>query len=95
MEHQIQHQEHDAKGAFYLQNEGRRIAEMTYSRTNATMIIVDHTEVDASLGGQGVGRKLLDALVQWARATGTKVLPLCPFAKAQFDKDPSIRDVLV
>jgi predicted GNAT family acetyltransferase len=95
MEHQIQHQEHDAKGAFYLQNEGRRIAEMTYSRTNATMIIVDHTEVDASLGGQGVGRKLLDALVQWARATGTRVVPLCPFAKAQFGKDPSIRDVLV
>ena len=42
-----------------------------------------------------VGRELLGALVQWARATGTKVVPLCPFAKAQFDKDASIRDVLV
>jgi uncharacterized protein len=95
MEHQVEHREDDAKGAFFVQNEGRRVAEMTYSRTNATMIIVDHTEVDASLSGQGVGRKLLDALVQWARATGTKVVPLCPFAKAQFNKDPSIRDVLV
>lgn len=68
---------------------------MTYSRTNATLIVIDHTEVDASLGGQGVGRQLLDALVQWARATGTKVIPLCPFAKAQFEKTPAIRDVLV
>lgn len=67
---------------------------MTYSRTNATLIVIDHTEVDASLGGQGVGRQLLDALVQWARATGTKVIPLCPFAKAQFEKTPAIRDVL-
>ena len=95
MQHTIQHQEQDAKGAFYIENGGQRLAEMTYSRTNATMVIVDHTEVDPSLSGQGVGRELLGALVQWARATGTKVVPLCPFAKAQFDKDVAIRDVLV
>jgi predicted GNAT family acetyltransferase len=95
MQHTIQHQEQDAKGAFTIENGGQRLAEMTYSRTNATMVIVDHTEVDPSLSGQGVGRELLGALVQWARATGTKVVPLCPFAKAQFDKDVAIRDVLV
>jgi len=92
----IHHQVNDSKGVFFIENEdGKRLAEMTYSRTNATMIIVDHTEVDPSLGGQGVGRALLDTLVQWARATDTKVVPLCPFAKAQFEKDRSIRDVLV
>ncbi|WP_298208301.1 GNAT family N-acetyltransferase [Acidovorax sp.] len=95
MEHAIKHLENDAKGIFYVEKDGQRLAEMTYSRTNATMIIVDHTDVDASLSGQGVGRALLNALVEWARATGTKVLPLCPFAKAQFDKTPAIRDVLV
>ncbi|WP_332741587.1 GNAT family N-acetyltransferase [Hydrogenophaga sp.] len=95
MEYLIEHQDSGAKGAFYVQKDGQCLAEMTYSRTNPSMIIVDHTEVDASLGGQGVGRKLLDALVHWVRATGTKVVPLCPFAKAQFDKDASIRDVLV
>lgn len=95
MEYPIQHQHDDSKGAFYFEQDGRRVGEMTYSRTNPSLIIIDHTEVDASLAGQGVGRKLLGALVQWARATGTKVVPLCPFAKAQFNKDASIRDVLV
>jgi len=95
MEHVIEHLDAGDKGAFFVQKSGQRIAEMTYSRTNPTLIIVDHTEVDASLSGQGVGRKLLGALVLWARDTGTKVLPLCPFAKAQFIKDASIRDVLV
>jgi predicted GNAT family acetyltransferase len=85
----------DAKGSFYAEQAGQRVAEMTYSRTNPTMVIVDHTHVDPSLSGQGVGRELLNALVQWARSTGTRVVPLCPFAKAQFDKDPSLRDVLV
>lgn len=95
MEHTIKHQEHGTSGAFYIEKDGARVAEMTYSRTNATLVIVDHTEVDPSLGGQGVGRSLLGALVGWARASGTKVVPLCPFVKAQFDKDASIRDVLV
>lgn len=94
MECVVEHEEVGAKGSFFIRNGDRRVAEMTYSRANATLIIIDHTDVDASLGGQGVGRRLLDSLVDWARATGTKVIPLCPFAKAQFDKDPVIRDVL-
>lgn len=94
MPYPVHHQEENSKGAFYVEKLGQRAAEMTYSRTNASMIIIDHTEVDESLRGEGVGRQLLDALVAWARASGTKVLPLCPFAKAQFGKDASIRDVL-
>ncbi len=95
MQHSIQHQETATNGAFYVQSDGKRVAEMTYVRNNASLITVDHTEVDPSLGGQGVGHSLLNALVQWARATGTKVIPICSYAKAQFDKDASIRDVLV
>ena len=95
MQYTVEHEEAASKGAFYIDKAGQRVAEMTYSRTNATMIIIDHTDVDDSLRGEGVGRQLLNALVDWARSTGTKVLPLCPFAKSQFDKDPAIRDVLV
>lgn len=94
MQLQIEHQESDAKGAFYVQKDERRIAEMSYVRTSASTVNLDHTDVDASLSGQGVGRQLLGALVAWARATGTKVVPLCPYAQAQFDKDASIQDVL-
>lgn len=95
MEHLIKHEDEASKGAFFVLKDGQRLAEMTYSRTNASLIIIDHTEVDASLSGQGVGRKLLGALVSWARGAGIKVVPLCPYAKAQFEKDSSIRDVLV
>ncbi len=94
MDHPIEHEAQASKGAFFVAHEGRRVAEMSYSRLNPTTIIIDHTDVDASLGGQGVGRRLLEALVAWARATGTRVVPLCPFAKAQFGKHPALRDVL-
>jgi predicted GNAT family acetyltransferase len=60
-----------------------------------TKMIIDHTEVQGSLQGQGVGRKLLNDLIYFARANDIKVIPLCPYAKSVFDKDLSIRDVLL
>ena len=90
----VQRTETGHRGAFFLEGGGARLAEMTYSRVNPALVMIDHTEVSDALRGQGAGRRLLDALVAWARETGTKVIPVCPYAKAQFEKDPSLRDVL-
>lgn len=90
----ITREEHGQRGAFVVTREGARLAEMTYSRVNANLVMIDHTEVSDALRGQGAGRKLLDDAVAWARETNTRIIPVCPFARAQFDKDPSIRDVL-
>lgn len=90
----IEHEEENGRGAFYIAREGVRLAEMTYSRVDAQLVIVDHTEVDDALQGMGIARKLLDRTVGWARETGTKIIATCPYAKAQFARDASIRDVL-
>jgi predicted GNAT family acetyltransferase len=89
----IQHSEDANRGEFYFERDGERLAKMTYSRSTPTLVIVDHTEVSDVLKGQGMGRQLLDALVAWARQTGTKVMATCPYALAQFRKDESTRDV--
>ena len=94
MKHDIQHQEAASRGAFVIERDGRRIAEMTYTRTNPSLVVVDHTFVDPSLRGQGVARELQDAMVAWARKNATKVIPVCSYVKVQFDRDASIRDVL-
>ena len=91
---EVSHEEADGRGAFFVAREGVRLAEMTYSRVSPSLVIVDHTEVHPKLQGLGVARRLLDATVAWARTSGTKITPTCPYAKAQFDKDPSIHDVL-
>ena len=90
----VEHAERDHRGAFFVEQEGARVAEMTYTRVSETLVIIDHTDVASSLAGQGVGRRLLDAAVQWARDTHTRIIATCPFASAQFARDPSIRDVL-
>lgn len=90
----IAHEEINGRGAFYVEQYGERLAKMTYSRVNPALIIIDHTEVDDRLTGQGVARRLLDSAVAWARATSTKVMATCPYARSQFSRDSSIRDVL-
>jgi uncharacterized protein len=94
MEFVVQHEEKGTRGAFFIEQDGRRLAEQTTSAgPDGKMVIIDHTEVDESLRGQGVARKLTLAAADWARKAGVKLLPLCPFAKAVFDRDPSLADV--
>lgn len=82
------------KGAFEAYEDGKKIGEMTYSKAGPDKIIVDHTEVDPAQKGQGVGKVLLNKLVEYAREQNVKVLPLCPFAASMFQKNVDIRDVL-
>ncbi len=80
-------------GVVVYQNKGKS-GEMTFSKAGETMLIIEHTEVNESLRGMGVGERLLDQLVRYARANKLKVIPLCPFTKSVFEKKPEIRDVL-
>lgn len=73
--------------------DGEKLAELTYS-VAGSRVILDHTDVDDRLRGQGAGRKLVTSAVEWARKENRKLMPLCPFAKSVFDKTPDYADVL-
>lgn len=85
--------ERDNGGAFVYEKQGEK-GEMTFSKAGTTMLIIDHTEVDEVLRGMGIGERLLDELVSYARKNELRVIPLCPFAKSVFEKKAEIRDVL-
>ncbi|HZM34812.1 MAG TPA: GNAT family N-acetyltransferase [Burkholderiales bacterium] len=89
----VRHEEQGHRGAFVIERDARRLAEMTYT-VAGSRVIIDHTTVDDALRGTGAGRELVKASVEWARANGRKLMPLCPFAKSVFDKTPEYRDVL-
>lgn len=82
------------KGEFYISDHRHHLAEMTYTWAGDGILIIDHTLVDETLRGQGVGHQLLNDVVQLAREKQVKIIPLCPFAKSVFDRDLSLHDLL-
>ena len=90
----IQHKEGKTRGVFFIEDEGEMVAEIVYAGGGDNIIIIEHTEVDESLRGQNIGYQLVHRVVEHARSHGLKVSPICPFAKAVFDKKPDFGDVL-
>ena len=91
----VKREEKGGGGAFYIEGEGGRAAELTFSTgPDGKVVILDHTEVSPALRGRGVAKTLVEAAVGWARKANVKLVPLCPFAKAVFDREPSFHDVL-
>ena len=89
-------QNNDEKhGNFEAFIEGNRAGLMTYTWAGEERFIIDHTEVDEAYNGQGVGKEMLLAAVEFAREKGKTIIPLCPFAKATFQKHEELQDVLV
>jgi predicted GNAT family acetyltransferase len=89
----ISHEQHGNRGVFYIESDGARVAELTYQKTGESRIVIDHTEVQVSLRGRGIARRLLDAAVAWARQGNTRIDATCPYVITQFARDPSIGDV--
>jgi predicted GNAT family acetyltransferase len=91
----ISRSEEGSKGRYEARVEGREgSGELTYSRMSPTRIIADHTGVDDSLRGTGVGKALVERLIADARSEGFTVVPLCPFIRAQFERHPEWADLM-
>lgn len=90
----IQHKDDGEKGTFFIEQQGEIVAEMTYVWTGKTGIIIDHTQVDKKLKGQGAGKKLVIKAIEFAREKHLKIIPICTFAKSVFDKEIAFSDVL-
>ncbi len=91
---EIEHEETSGGGAFFVRGATERLAELTYSRSSPQTAVIEHTSVSDALAGQGMGRRLVEAAVEWARRTGTSLSARCTFARSVFDRNPGLRDVL-
>ena len=81
------------KGAFAIDENGERIAEMIVGISGSTMSVY-HTGVVERLQGQGYGRRLVEAMIQHARDSALKVMIYCPFVKAVFrEKEEQYGDI--
>lgn len=70
------------------------VGEITFIQSGKNTIIIDHTGVKESHRGQGLAEQLVLKVVNKAKREQLKIIPLCPFAKKEFDLKREYSDVL-
>lgn len=86
---QISHDE--KKKIFYIkdeENSGKTIGRMSYIYKDENTIIIDHTIVDESYKGKGIGNLLMNEAIEFIRKNNFKIIPECSFVKFLFNKYP-------
>ena len=81
-------------GRFYFEDGDKMIGELTYTTVKDGVVSIDHTYVDENYRGHGLAGKLLNAMLDFSDLKGLKVVPVCEYAKAAFEKKPEIRFLL-
>ena len=84
--------EHD--GIFEAWEDGTQVGEMTYRRTEPGRMVIDHTQVYEGYEGKGIARQMVLAAVDFARANGRKIVPVCSYARAVLTRADEYADVI-
>lgn len=82
--------EHNAeKSRFDLYDDtGAHVGKIVYEKGEGNRLCATYTEVFPGNEGKAYGTKLVDALAHYAEENGFKIVPVCPFVKALFNKKP-------
>ncbi|CAN5362801.1 GNAT family N-acetyltransferase [soil metagenome] len=91
---EIKEQKTGKKGEFYIEENGDRVAVIQYFDSADGQITVYHTEVDASLRGQGVGEDLVERVGKYARDENLKIVATCPYALKLIEGNGDFKSVL-
>ena len=81
------------RGRFEVLADGQLAGFATYHVENGVMTL-PHTEVDPSLGGQGLGTALVGHLLAAVRERGLTVLPYCSFIRHYLHEHPTDVDLV-
>jgi predicted GNAT family acetyltransferase len=81
-----------ARGRYELEIDGQ-VVFANYRRNGSTLVI-PHVEAPIPLRGTGAAGKLLQGVMEIARAEGLKIMPLCGYASAWMRRHKEHRDLL-
>lgn len=68
-------------------------AEINFTHRGPGVISADHTGVPDALKGTGIAAAMVDFLVAKARERQFRIIPICPYVRARYEKHPDWHDV--
>ena len=84
----VAREELDGVHEFVLRVGGKRLGSLEFTRPDAKILRIEYVEVAPELRGTGLGRKLVQAAVNWAKETDQRVVPICSYARMVIQRDP-------
>lgn len=81
-------------GFAYGEEHGIPMARITMRSLGDNRIAIDHTYVSPSLRGQGIARKLVMLVVEYAKKEGKLIVPLCSYAQMVLEEDPELAKLI-
>jgi predicted GNAT family acetyltransferase len=83
----------ESSGAFVLRDESGPVGRLDF-RIEDQVLAIDYVVVDGRLRGRGLGVRLVDAAVAWARESDRAVRPYCGYAARVLRSAARYQDVL-
>ncbi len=90
----IQHKQTESNGEFFLLDQnGDKVAELTYFLVDEQTINANHTYVSETLRGQGVADQLYRELVNFVRDKKLKLIPTCSYIVKKWQRENKSQSV--
>lgn len=83
-----------SESTFDLSIDGAHCGRLDYSLPDAATLVIHFVEVDPALRGRHMGKRLVGAAVEWARANQRRVVPRCSYARVVIARTPEFQDVV-
>lgn len=93
MQKDIEFFESETGSGFEAICRGRKVGEITYVRVGIDKLIIDYTGVDPEFRNQQIGLGLVRTVADMARNQKRRVVTICPFARAMFNRYSEFDDI--
>lgn len=90
----FEHEYNEDGGVFYLVDDGERLGKITYDDVDGDRFVVDWVEVEPEYRGQGLARRLIDRIANFARDRGVMIRPTCGVTRSVMERHAEFADVL-
>ncbi len=67
---------------------------MQFNLRDGKIMVITHTIVEPAFEGQGVGKALVLAGIEYAQENNYQILPLCSFARIYIERKPELHHLL-
>ncbi len=73
---------------------GKQVAVIEFPEMRQGVVNIVHTEVDPSLGGQGIAGRITQDAAEYLRSQNKKAVLSCSYSIKWFAKHPEYQDIL-